>query len=74
MAEGRDMDVEFGQEPVSFEQLRNRRSALEQRLEDGFVRIGVAEVQGRDIGSWEAFWVSLLREYESVCDELKQAA
>ena len=74
MAEDCDMDVEFGPEPVSIEELRNRRVALEQRLEDGFVRIGEAEVQGRDVGSWEAFWVSLLREYESVCDEMKQAA
>jgi len=74
MAEGRDMYVEYGPEPFSIEELRNRRSALEQRLEDGFLRIGEAEVQGRDVGSWESFWVSLLREYESVCDELKQAA
>ena len=74
MAEDREMDLERGNEPISIDELRNRRTSLEQRLEDGFVRIGEAEVQGRDVGSWESFWVSLLREYESVCDELKRAA
>lgn len=60
--------------PISIDELRLRRSSLEQRLEDGFVRIGEAEVRGRDVVSWEDFWVSLLRQYESVCDELKSAA
>jgi hypothetical protein len=61
-------------EPVQIDDLRRRKMTLEQRLEDGFIRIGEAEVQGRDITAWEEFWVGLLREYESVCDELGQAA
>jgi len=61
-------------EPIQIDDLRQRQSALERRLEDGFIRIGEAEVEGRDIGAWEDFWVSLLREYESVCDELQRAA
>ena len=69
------MSVERGQpEPIQIDELRNRKMTLEQRLEDGFTRIGDAEVQGRDISAWEDFWVTLLREYESVCDELQRAA
>lgn len=61
-------------EPISLDELRRRKMTLEQRLDDGFVRIGEAEVQGRDVSAWESFWLSLLDEYESVCDELDQAA
>jgi hypothetical protein len=61
-------------EPIQIDDLRRRKMTLEQRLEDGFVRIGEAEVQGRDVAAWEEFWLTLLGEYESVCDELEQAA
>jgi hypothetical protein len=47
---------------------------LEQRLEDGSLRIDQAEAQGRDVTAWEAFWLELLKEYEAVCDELLEAA
>lgn len=50
-----------------------RRSALEQRLDDGFRRIHAAERMGEPIGEWESFWVQLLREYEQVCDQLMAA-
>lgn len=50
--------------------LRLKKMTLEQRLEDGFIRIGEVEVKGRDIAAWEKFWLSLLDEWESVCDQL----
>lgn len=74
MSDSDDRAGENWPDPVSIDELRARKTSLERRLEDGFVRIGEAEIQGRDIGSWESFWVSLLREYESVCDELRSAA
>lgn len=61
-------------EPIQIDDLRRRKRTLEQRLEDGFRRIGDAEMQGRDIRAWEDFWLSLLGEYESICDELDAAA
>lgn len=54
----------------SIDDLRSQKMTLEQRLEDGYVKIGDAEVQGKDVTAWESFWVSLLHEYEEVCDEL----
>jgi len=52
----------------------DRRSSLDRRLEDGFVRIEQALAAGADVQAWEAFWLQLLDEYESVCDELADAA
>lgn len=60
--------------PLPIEHLRERKSALELRLEDGYRRIGDAELLGRDVRTWEEFWLSLLGEYEAVCDELLEAA
>ena len=42
---------------------------LHRRLEDGYRRIDQALRHGEDVEAWEAFWISLLREYEAVCDE-----
>lgn len=47
-----------------------RRRTLEQRLDDGYRRIEHALRAGDDIEAWEDFWLRLLHEYESVCDEL----
>lgn len=60
--------------PLPFDELRKRKSTLEQRLEDGYRRIGAAELEGRDVRVWEDFWLSLLGEYEAVCDEILEAA
>ena len=49
--------------------IKRRRPVLKRRLEDGYRRIDQALDQGEDIGTWEAFWIRLLHEYESVCDE-----
>ncbi len=54
--------------------LRRQKNRLEQRLEDGYVRIDEAVRQGRDVTAWEDFWLSLLYEYETVCNELQDAA
>jgi hypothetical protein len=59
---------------VSLEQLRLRRESLDQRLDDGYRRIGEAELAGQDVAAWEEFWLGLLREYESICEELDRAA
>ena len=52
----------------------DRQQALEGRLADGYQRIEQALRDGSDITAWEEFWLHLLDEYESVCDELRLAA
>lgn len=54
--------------------LDDRRSSLEQRLDDGFRRIDQASLAGSDVTEWESFWIRLLGEYEDVCRELQEAA
>jgi len=46
---------------------------LEQRLQDGYKKIGAAMNNGVSVSNWEAHWVSLLREYETLNDELAAA-
>ncbi len=43
---------------------------LERRLEDGYLRIDAARRNGRDIQTWESFWIDLLHQYEAVADGL----
>jgi len=65
---------EFANEPIQLDTLRRQKARLEQRLEDGYLRINESESLGRDVSAWEDFWLTLLREYESICDELLDAA
>ena len=60
--------------PLMRTDLDNRRSSLEQRLDDGYRRIDQASLAGSDVTEWELFWIRLLGEYEDVCRELKEAA
>lgn len=61
-------------EPIRIDQLNLRKRTLEQRLEDGDRRIEEGALLGQDVRAWEDFWLTLLAEYESICDELDQAA
>jgi hypothetical protein len=45
-------------------------ATLEQRLNDGFRKIGEAMQHGVEVENWERHWIELLREYESLSDEL----
>ena len=53
------------------EQLGNdaRRASLRRRLDDGYGRIEAALENGEDVAAWETFWITLLREYEQLCDQ-----
>ena len=55
------------------DRVEDRRRTLERRLDDGFQRIDQALHDGTDVAAWEDFWIQLLREYESLCDELLAA-
>ena len=58
----------------SAETIEDRIARLELRLEDGFVRIGEAMNHGIEVDNWERHWIQLLREYESLHDDLAAAA
>jgi hypothetical protein len=56
------------------ETIEDRVARLELRLQDGFSRIGEAMSHGIEVDNWERHWIELLREYESLEDELAAAA
>lgn len=51
-----------------------RRMMLERRLQEGYARIDQALRHGDDVERWESFWITLLREYEALCDGYAEAA
>ena len=59
---------------TSPETIEDRVARLELRLQDGFSRIGEAMSHGIEVDNWERHWIELLREYESLQDELAAAA
>jgi hypothetical protein len=49
---------------------QERIATLEQRLQDGFLRIGAAMQQGLEVDNWHTHWQNLLAEYVKLNDEL----
>lgn len=52
--------------------LEARRDSLYERLDAGYQRIEHGLSEGRDITTWEDLWLTLLNEYEAVCDQLQR--
>lgn len=61
-------------QPIEMSSRMTEVAQLERRLDDGYARIEQAKLDGIDTTAWEEFWVKLLVEYQSICDELTQAA
>jgi hypothetical protein len=61
-------------QPIEISTRMTEISQLERRLDDGYARIEQARLDGIDTTAWEEFWVKLLVEYQSICDELTEAA
>ena len=53
------------------EELEAKRDRLIERLDEGAIKINSARTEGRDVSSWEDFWIMLLREYDKVLKELR---
>ena len=51
----------------------DRIATLEARLQDGWAKIEQAMQHRIDVANWEAAWVDLLRQYETLSDELAAA-
>ena len=61
-------------QPIEISTRMTEIAQLERRLDDGYTRIEQARLDGIDTTAWEEFWVKLLVEYQSICDELTEAA
>lgn len=52
-------------------ELEAKRDQLIDRLDQGASKIQQARDEGRDVSSWEDFWIQLLRSYEQICDDIR---
>ncbi|MDQ3693924.1 MAG: hypothetical protein M3464_09880 [Chloroflexota bacterium] len=68
------MDRDRGDSLIEPQDLSAKRATLVRRLDDGYVRIEQAVVNGEDVAAWEDFWLGLLAEYEALSTELDRAA
>ena len=50
-----------------------RKAELVRRLQDGDEQISSAKRNGADTTQWESHWITLLRQYESVCQEITES-
>jgi hypothetical protein len=67
------------QAPSTLAHLELRReeseiTRLERRLEDGYLMIEARRLAGEDVMALEDFWLNLLHQYESLCDDAPLAA
>ena len=53
--------------------LQSRKAELIRRLQDGDEQITAAKRDGVDTSRWESHWITLLRQYESVCREIAES-
>lgn len=52
--------------------LTEKRDEYVERLDIGAAKIEQARSEGKDVTSWEDYWIQLLRQYEAVCDKLRE--
>lgn len=52
--------------------LEEKKKEYEERLTIGADKIEEARGQGKDVTSWEDYWIQLLRQFEAVCDKLTE--
>ena len=51
--------------------LVEKRDEYVERLDVGAAKIEEARSQGKDVSTWEDYWIQLLHQYEAVCDKLR---
>jgi hypothetical protein len=51
-----------------------RKNSLVGRLENGSRQIEELRASGESVEQWETYWLGLLRQYEQVCDRLRERA
>ena len=49
-----------------------KRDEYTERLDIGAIKIEQARNQGKDVTIWEDYWIQLLRQFEAVCDKIRE--
>ena len=55
-------------------ELEARKMELVRRLQDGDEQISAAKRNGAETTRWENHWITLLRQYETVCREIAESS
>lgn len=68
----REMETQLRERQATFIALCEKRDEYIERLDSGAAKIEEARAQGKDVTTWEDYWIQLLRRYEAVCDKLRE--
>jgi hypothetical protein len=67
----REAEIQYQERQQTIARLTEKRDEYVERLDIGAAKIEEARSQGKDVTSWEDYWIQLLRQYEAVCDKLR---
>ncbi len=67
----REAEIQRLERQQTIARLAEKRDEYVERLDIGAAKIEEARSQGKDVTSWEDYWIQLLRQYEAVCDKLR---
>lgn len=65
-------DIANSEKQKVIERLVEKKKEFDERLTIGAEKIEEARSQGKDVSSWEDYWIQLLRNFEAVCDKLQE--
>lgn len=69
--ENKEAEIKAQEHRSTITRLFEKRAEYVQRLDIGAAKIEEARSQGRDVTLWEDYWIQLLRQYEAVCDKMR---
>lgn len=67
----REAEIRHQERQQTIARLMEKRDEYVERLDIGAAKIEEARGQGKDVTLWEDYWIQLLRQYEAVCDKLR---
>jgi hypothetical protein len=67
----REAEIQSQERRQAIARLVEKRDEYVERLDIGAVKIEYARNEGKDVSSWEDYWIQLLRQYEAVCDKIR---
>lgn len=67
----KETEIKIAELNQAIVRLSEKRDEYVQRLDIGAAKIEEARRQGKNVTLWEDYWIQLLRQYEEVCNQLR---
>lgn len=67
----KEQQIQDRERATTIAKLEEKKGEYVERLDIGGAKIEEARSQGKDVTKWETYWCELLKEYEAVCDKLR---